>query len=1008
MSLWRLLRLAASFPPARNGIRLHHQVSSRIFVDVRSQNNFTRWPSPPVSLSKVGQRGAKRTSKIRTAELPQGLIALQPPPDEPVEAIDTSYPTVVQQAKNNMRRFEKCILLTRLYFEQAEKYGPLLGLKVAHKKTNAGPVPMAGFPIFQRDRFLKILVQDLSSHVAISEEFPNNASDRVKSGGLLFDRRVSRIITPGTLIDEQFMDPFVNNFLLAVYATDTSSRADAQTGGTFSEGDPQKDGPESRPPTVGLAWLDLSTGDFFTQSTSPSSLSSVAARIGPREIILTGNSDDFRDQAIDSFLEEYKHLCAFHQPDLRGSSLSDWEPTLENNDVPLADSTQFTTEEIKAGTSLLEYVKVQLQGLKMRFQPPVQRQETDIMSIDKHSLRALEIKTTLRDGVFKGSLLHAIRKTVTSSGSRLLNNWLISPSTSLATIEHRLNLVSYFGGNQIVMEDIVQQLRRSYDSQRLVQKFSLGRGDADDLLALSKTIQATQTIVTILTRKQEEQPLPDDVAIPEESHASRVEHENACLDSILSRLALDGPEALALRIAEAIDEDGISQKQSLEEDEERGMVAMARAVASAEGSEADMAMLPKKSCAKSSASTKANKSRESEYEDPCVIRRSASSTMDNLHNSLDELKAEKVQLEGELRQKLGASSLTLRWTPGLGHICHLKGKDTNTSISSVTKIKNVGSSRSTRSFHISEWTDLGLRMDRVKLQMKMEEQRVLADLREQAVRNLVKLRRNAAVLDELDIACSFAISAREQGLVRPLLNHGTSHRIIGARHPMVEIGLQEQARSFVSNDCFVGDQERVWLLTGPNMGGKSTFLRQNALISILAQIGSFVPAEYAELGIVDSIFSRIGAADNLYEGQSTFMVEMLETAAILQKATPRSFVIMDEVGRGTTPEDGIAIGYACLHHLHYINKCRALFATHFHALSDMTSHMEHLACYCTDIAEESNGSFSFVHRLRKGVNRDSHALKIARLAGLPQAAIELASNVLAQSRDRHSSAQTPR
>lgn len=221
-----------------------------------------------------------------------------------------------------------------------------------------------------------------------------------------------------------------------------------------------------------------------------------------------------------------------------------------------------------------------------------------------------------------------------------------------------------------------------------------------------------------------------------------------------------------------------------------------------------------------------------------------------------------------------------------------------------------------------------------------------------------------------------------------------STRYSGGRHPTVIQGLEEQGRTFVSNDCLIGGQERIWLITGPNMAGKSTFLRQNALISILAQVGSFVPAHSAEIGLVDQIFTRVGSADNLFKDQSTFMVEMMETAAILNQATPQSFVIMDEIGRGTTPEDGIAVGFACLHHLYFKNRCRTLFATHFHSLADMTQELEHLACYCTDIDDGPGQSFSFVHRLRKGVNRSSHALKVARLAGIPDAAIETAKTVL--------------
>jgi len=182
------------------------------------------------------------------------------------------------------------------------------------------------------------------------------------------------------------------------------------------------------------------------------------------------------------------------------------------------------------------------------------------------------------------------------------------------------------------------------------------------------------------------------------------------------------------------------------------------------------------------------------------------------------------------------------------------------------------------------------------------------------------------------------------------------------------------------------------------MGGKSTYLRQSALLSLLAQTGSFLPCSYASLGLVDKLFSRLGSADNLYADQSTFMVEMLETADILRQATDRSFVIMDEVGRGTTPEDGMAVGYACLEYLYRVNGCRTLFATHFHTLANMTKGWDAVACWCTDVAEREDGGFAFVHRLRQGVSRESHALKVARLAGLPEEAVEIAKRVLEEMR----------
>lgn len=204
------------------------------------------------------------------------------------------------------------------------------------------------------------------------------------------------------------------------------------------------------------------------------------------------------------------------------------------------------------------------------------------------------------------------------------------------------------------------------------------------------------------------------------------------------------------------------------------------------------------------------------------------------------------------------------------------------------------------------------------------------------------------------------------------------------RHPVVETTLATKGVPFVKNDCLLGQDQRLWLLTGPNMGGKSTFLRQNALIILLAQVGCFVPAKSATIGIADRLYSRVGAADNLAEGLSTFMVEMTETANILKHATSRSVVIMDEIGRGTSTTDGLSLAYAILRYLHNHSKSRTLFATHYHELADLVStdqfHM--LRCFQTSLQEDSFGGFAFIHKIKPGVCRQSHGLKVAQLAGM--------------------------
>ncbi|KAL9035251.1 MAG: hypothetical protein Q9180_004959, partial [Flavoplaca navasiana] len=803
-------------------------------------------------------RGAKSKITVKLEDLPQG--ALEPMPDTAdKDDQGPTYPTVVRQARNNMRKFVNCVVLTRvgsfyeLYFEQAVEYGPLLNLKVAQKKSKAGlpSVPMAGFPFFQLDRFLKILVQDLNKYVAISEEFVNDPSNKVKSGGLMFDRRVTRIVTPGTLIDEKFMEPDENNFLLAVQPLrylDGSQNAGDQV--EKLEGSATASALNSV--CVGLAWLDLSTGDFFTQSTKLGLLASSFARIGAKEVIVSDGLDQPIRQAISDMVEHDRRLFTNHAAKYAEIPITAWATMLESPPSP-ADEAAFTPEEISAGSMLLTYVVHRLQGLSIKLQPPQRRRDFETLNIDKTSLRGLEILATSKEGIVggKGSLLHTVRRTITRSGSRLLKDRISSPSTSLSVIGERLDLVSFLRLNAQLREEIGGNLRRSSDCQRLVQRFSLGRGDADDLVSLLRTIETTESIAELLER-----------ASSSECSGERGLETRYPLQRLLCRFSLEAPRALAIRISSAIDEEGLIQNHRKEEDESARYISAAHDILHREGSPADLDHMPR------------------------AVRIKANLPKSN---------------ENELEEED-------HWIMWSGHVCHVKGAKDVRQTSKVAQGGRSGrSTKSTRTFYNSDWTNLGTKTDMIKFQIRAEEQRVLQELREQVVANLVKLRRNAAVLDELDIGCAFANLAEEQGFTRPLLNESKKHKIVGGRHPAVKVGLEEGGKAFVNNDCFVGEEERVWLITGPNMGGKSTFLRQNALISILAQAGSFVPAELAELGIVDQIFSRVGSADDLFREQSTFMVEMLETAVILRQATSRSFVIMDEIGRGTTPEDGVAI-----------------------------------------------------------------------------------------------------
>ncbi|CAG8644261.1 11067_t:CDS:10, partial [Dentiscutata heterogama] len=346
--------------------------------------------------------------------------------------------------------------------------------------------------------------------------------------------------------------------------------------------------------------------------------------------------------------------------------------------------------------------------------------------------------------------------------------------------------------------------------------------------------------------------------------------------------------------------------------------------------------------------------------DNWVIKKDFSPSLLKLHEQLEKKYRDMIKLRNRWKDKLNGS-VELRSHPSYGFIVAIKKVRNNKDVERILNATRIHHFKHRKWFIIQKWTHLGGQIEDIKIMIREEETKVLQLIQKKIVEEWYLTVQNSRVVDELDIASSLAVLAREQNFVRPILNYGHSHKIVAGRHPVVEAGLQSKGRQFVKNDCYVG---------------------------------SFVPADYAEIGIVDQILSRVGASDNLYQDQSTFMVEMIETAHILKNATPRSFVIMDEIGRGTATLDGIAISFATLYQLHYINRCRTLFATHFHELPNLMVNFENAACYCTDIQEDEDGGFYYLHQIKEGVNRNSAALKAAQLAGVPPSVLLVAKNTL--------------
>ncbi|KAG7099423.1 hypothetical protein E1B28_001275, partial [Marasmius oreades] len=876
--------------------------------------------------------------------------------------------TLAKEILENLSQFPHCVLLTRVgqfyesYFDQAVEVASLLNIKLAKRKWGGRPIAMCGFPLPHLDKHLKVLVQQNKRFVAMCEEFP-----RYHSGGKReFERRVVRVITPGTLIDESFLNQYENNFLLAVASTASPER---DSDNTF----------------VGLAWIDVSTGEFFSKVAPSESVRDEVTRIGPKEVLLQQTHRKETSNSLVAVLEETDTVISF--VDISQESLSELntgstsgracgvadEIILPQKQVSASTPDVYSLEESIAISLLTRYLQLNL----LQHMPPLLQPNREHlggrMQIDSHTIMALEIRERLCEGSAKGSLMSVIKRTLTTGGTRLLSRWLCSPSTSIEEINARQSLVAFFYERPHFRSDLCVLLARVEDAGRIVQKFLLGRGDPGDLSSLTAVIKTWACIAEKIHLERE-------VESSERSDFNR-NLEWTSIDALLSRLA--DLEQLASRLDGAIvTGDGqLDNGASFRADE-----------SFVTGPE------------NSALTFNRHDWRYGRTRFGIKINPQFSVELRQAHSTLQNLLDQKEKLEEHLQVKYDAPSLTLRSSPAQGMHVHLaKFKRDQTKLKNNPAFVPISETGTTKCYFYQEWSRLGTQIFNAALALSAAERDAFEGLRQEITSHASSIRRNARVLDELDVTLAFANLAVEMNFVRPTLLDDCSYHVVNGRHPTVELGLLTSGKIFTPNSVQLTPTSNLHIITGPNMAGKSTVLRQTALISILAQTGSFVPADLAKIGIVDRLFSRVGAKDDLFHDRSTFMVEMLETAEILRRATPRSLVIMDEVGRGTTVNDGLAIAFASIHHLVSVNRCRALFATHFHELSDMLGHslsgqgrgiFRNVSFYCTEVDELQDGYFAYSYRLRRGVNRDSHGLKVAQLAGMPEEAVSVARNVL--------------
>ncbi|MGE4350740.1 MAG: DNA mismatch repair protein MutS, partial [Bdellovibrionales bacterium] len=354
-----------------------------------------------------------------------------------------------------------------------------------------------------------------------------------------------------------------------------------------------------------------------------------------------------------------------------------------------------------------------------------------------------------------------------------------------------------------------------------------------------------------------------------------------------------------------------------------------------------------------------------------------------------------ASLQQKYAQKSGASALKIKHNNVIGYFIEVSPTHADKLLAQKELFIHRQSLASAVRFTTIELSEMEQKISEAAGKALAIELQLFEDLTKEVLLRLEDLRHTAHALAETDVLAALAELAVTQNYVRPTIDTSLTFKIEQGRHPVVEQALKASAAAtpFVGNDCDLGPAQRLWLLTGPNMAGKSTFLRQNALIALLAQMGSFVPAASAHIGIVDRLFSRVGAADDLARGQSTFMVEMVETAAILNQAGEHALVILDEIGRGTATYDGLSIAWATIEHLHEVNRCRTLFATHYHELTALADKLPHLSCATMKIREWEK-EVIFMHQVVAGTADRSYGIHVARMAGLPPAVIARADEVL--------------
>ena len=687
---------------------------------------------------------------------------------------------------------------------------------------------------------------------------------------------------------------------------------------------------------MALAAADVSTGRLEVIETTPAGLGAELARLQAAEVIASDGGDAAGATTTRPRAEFDSAAGEARLKRLFGVATLD-------------GFGQWSRAGLAAAGGLVAYLDHAGKGALPFLRPPVLRRAAETMAIDAATRESLELTCTAA-GQRKGSLLDAVDRTVTGAGARLLAADLGAPLMDADAIAARLDLVQLLHEDDGLRARLRASLRAAPDIGRALGRLAAGRGAPRDLGQLRDGLDAAWALAEQL------QSLVGSVSVRPEPVQGRPALARGDRPPTSSGRTGLGYLALLDEIAPRLRGHG-------------ALVDLLR-----------RALVP---------------SPPTDAGDGGYVAAGYDAALDALRDTGAGGRRAIAALEAELKASTGVTALKIRHNNVLGYHVEVPARAADPLMRAESGFTHRQTLAGVVRFNTPALHEVAARVSQAGAHALAAEAAHLEELTATVLATREAIAATADALARLDVAAGLAERAAEGQWTRPDLVDRPCFEIEGGRHPVVEAALARSGARFVANDCRLSEASRLWLVTGPNMGGKSTFLRQNALIAVLAQAGGYVPATKATLSLVDRLFSRVGASDNLARGRSTFMVEMVETAAILAQAGPRSFVILDEVGRGTSTYDGLAIAWAVVEAIHDDNRCRCLFATHYHELTRLAERCDALSLHHVR-AREWKGELVLLHELAEGPADRSYGLAVARLAGLPPATVARARAVLAK------------